>query len=257
MPPELAALERDTMRIRRDARRRWLAGTIGCCAAVSPEAVLTPVQGLFSATTGDKHLDRAVRTTMLTALEEAVSAQTLRDILPVTYTALLDTDQCVRHGGIGLWAACARVAGSLPAELTELSVPLVQDAYVIVHAAMLEHIPRLRLPASLAPRLLPSVAGWAATYAAQPDTGILESAVWALWSLARDLEDPAQATAWLGIALSFTGKCRPAARRGCSRRGGPKNSARTRPGRPRRWPRPPARSWPTTSTSATTPSWPR
>jgi hypothetical protein len=213
VPAELAALERDTMRIRRDARRRWLAGTIGCCAAVSPEAVLTPVQSLFTATTGDAHVDRAVRVTMLTVLEQAVSAETLRDILPVTYTALLDADQVVRSAGIGLWEACAGVAGSLPAELTELSVPLLRDAYVIVHAAMLERIPRLRLPSRLAPVLLPWVAGWARVYAAQPGSRILESAVRALRSLTRDLEDPAQATAWLRAALSYIGKCDPVARR--------------------------------------------
>ena len=62
---------------------------------------------LFSATTGDERQDRAVRFTMLDVLEEAVSPETLRDILPVTYTALLDPDQSVRSGGIDLWAACA------------------------------------------------------------------------------------------------------------------------------------------------------
>ncbi len=213
VPAELAALERDTVRIRRDARRRWLAETIGCCAAASPEAVLMPVQGLFAATTGDEHLDRAVRITMLTALEEAVTAGTLRDILPVTYTALLDNDQVVRSAGIGLWEACAAIADSLPAELTELSVPLLQDEYVIVHATMLERIPRLRLPASLASALLPWVAGWARAYTAQSGSRILESAVLALRALARDLDDPVEATAWLRIALSHIGKCSPSARR--------------------------------------------
>lgn len=44
---------------------------------------------------------------MLDVLEEAVSPETLRDILPVTYTALLNPDQVIRRGGIDLWAACA------------------------------------------------------------------------------------------------------------------------------------------------------
>jgi len=213
MPAMIAALERDTLRSRRDARRRRLAATIGRCAEAAPADVLTPVHHLFSATTGQADLDRAVRTTMLTALQEAVSPETLRDMLPVTYTALLDGDQSVRRGGIGLWAACAAVAGSLPAELAELSVPLLDDSYVIVHTAMLEQIPRLGLPASLAPRLLPLADRWAAAYAADPGTGTLESAVRAIRSLARDLEDRAQATAWLSVALSYAGKCPPRARR--------------------------------------------
>ena len=59
--------------------------------------------------------------------------ETLRDVLPITYTALLDRDQAVRRGGIDLWVACAGVTDSLPAELSELAVPLLEDPYVIVH----------------------------------------------------------------------------------------------------------------------------
>ena len=78
----------------------------------------TSVQALFSATTGDESQDRAVRTTMLDVLEEAVSPQTLRDILPVTYTALLHRDQSVRSGGIDLWV-CLRSRRRLAAGRAE------------------------------------------------------------------------------------------------------------------------------------------
>jgi hypothetical protein len=105
----VAALDRESLRIRRAARRRHLAETVGRCASVNPTAVFSSVQGLFSATTGDERHDRAVRVTMLDILEKAVSPETLRDILPFTYTALLDADQAVRNGGIDLWAACAAV----------------------------------------------------------------------------------------------------------------------------------------------------
>lgn len=208
-PPQ-AALERESLRIGRNARRRRLAETVGRCASVEPAAVLASVQGLFSATTGDDGHDLVVRTTMLDVLEEAASPATLRDILPILYTALLDSDQVVRGAGIDLWVACARITDSLPAELTELSVPLLEDKYVVVHRRMLRRIPQLHLPADLAPRLLPMLYGWVATYAqAQPaEPDVLESAISAMRSLARDL-DESQVTAWCSVALTYVDRCRP------------------------------------------------
>src|SRR5207249_4096520 len=134
------------------------AQAVGRCASAKAAEVLAAVQALFSATTGDDDHDRAVRTTMIDILEEAVSPETLRDVLPIVYSALVDRDQGVRSAGIDLWVACADVADPLPAELTELSVALLQDTYVVVHRRMLEQLPRLRLPAELVVRLLPIAA---------------------------------------------------------------------------------------------------
>jgi hypothetical protein len=211
VPPWLAAMESESLRTRRDARRRRLAETMGHCATVDPATVLPAVQGLFSTTTGDDHHDRAVRTTMLDVLEAAVTSETLRDILPITYSALLDRDQAVRRGGIDLWVACSRIAESLPAELTELSSPLLEDPYVIVHQRMLDQIPQLNVPAQLAPRLLPIVNRWIVTYAQGPqqNTDVVESAIWALRSLARHLDDEAQVSGWFSVALAYVGHCRP------------------------------------------------
>jgi hypothetical protein len=206
----VAAAERASQGIRRPARRRHLAETVGRCASANPAAVLASVQSLFSATTGDEDHDRAVRVTMLKVLEKAASPETLRDILPITYTALLDTDQSVRSGGIDLWAACAAVADSLPTELAELSIPLLNDTFVVVHRTMLDRLPRLFLPAELAPKLLPIVYGWVATYADKPDPDpdILELAIWELRSLAHDLAEPSQVTRWFSVALAYVPKCR-------------------------------------------------
>ena len=195
--------------MRRTARRRDLAETVGRCASASPAAVFASVRSFFSATTGDERHDRAVQIAMLEVLEKAVSPGTLRDVLPFTYTALLDAHQSVRSGGIDLWAACAAVADSLPAELAELSIPLLRDSYVVVHRRMLHHLPRLSLPAELAPKLLPIVYGWVVIYADKPDPDILDLAIWALRSLAQDLDDPTQVTEWFGIALAYAGKCGP------------------------------------------------
>jgi hypothetical protein len=208
-PAMLAALERESLRMRRAARQRHLAETIGRCASVSPTAVFGAVRDLFSAETGDEPHDRAVRLGMLQILQKAVSPGTLRDVLPFTYTALLDAHQLVRSAGIDLWAACAAVADSLPAELAELSVPLLRDPYVIVHRKMLDRLPRLSLPTELAPTLLPVVFGWVTTYADKPDPDILELAIWALRDLAQELDDPATASGWFSIALAYAGKCRP------------------------------------------------
>jgi hypothetical protein len=207
--PTVAALERMSLQIRRDGRRHRLAQAVGRCASVKAAEVLAAVQALFSATTGDDDHDRAVRTTMIDVLEEAVSPETLRDVLPIVYSALVDRDQGVRSAGIDLWVACAGVADPLPAELTGLSVALLQDTCVVVHRRMLDQLPRLRLPAELAVWLLPIAAGWVLTYSQQQEPAGLEPAVWALWSLAHRVDDDAQALAWYRVALDHLGGCRP------------------------------------------------
>jgi hypothetical protein len=203
-------MERVVRRTSRNARRRRLAETIGRCAATTPDAVLTPARALFTATTGDEEHDRRTRVTMLDVFEAAVSGETLRDILPITYSALCDGAPSVRRGGIDLWVACARVADELPAELNELSIALLDDPYIIVHRAMLEKIPQLRLPDVLAPKLLLSIAGWIGTYA-QPeaDPAVLASALWPLRSLAQQLPDETRITQWLSVALAHVERCQP------------------------------------------------
>jgi hypothetical protein len=68
------------------------------------------------------------------------------------------------------------------------------------------------LPADLAAELLPIVFGWMAAYAHEPDPDGLEPAIWALRSLARDLDDQEQVAKWFGVALACVDKCRPHAR---------------------------------------------
>jgi hypothetical protein len=166
------------------------------------------VLALFTATTGDEVHDRAVRVTMIDALEEAASPETLRDLLPITYSALLDGDQVVRAAGIDLWVACAGVADTLPLELIELSEALLQDRYVIVHRRMLRQLPRMRVPAAVAAKLLPIVVRWVITYATADKPDALEPALWALRALADGLDDDAQAVRWYRVALTYLGGCR-------------------------------------------------
>jgi hypothetical protein len=189
------------------ASRRHLAQAIGRCASANPERVLTSVQALFSATTGDESQDRAVRTTMLDVLEEAVSPETLRDILPVTYTALLHRDQSVRSGGIDLWVACARVADALPGEMSELAIPLLEDRYVIVHKRMLAQMRQLSFPPDLVPKLLPIVLALMATYAEKDDPDTVARAIWAIRCLAPGHPDESQVTGWFSVALAYVGRC--------------------------------------------------
>ena len=155
----------------------------GRCAVDGGSAVISAVQALFAATTGDEQHDRVVRTTMVDVLEEAVSPETLRDVLPITWSALLHPDQAVRSAGIDLWVACADVADALPAELIELSEALLQDRYVLVHRRMLQQNPRLHVPAEVATRLLPIVATWVITYEQAGEPDALALALWALRSL--------------------------------------------------------------------------
>ena len=112
-PAMLAALDRESLRMRRTARQRRLAETVGRCASVSPAAVFGAVRDLFSAETGDEPHDRAVRLGMLQILQKAVSPGTLRDVLPFTYTALLDARSAGaqrRHRPVGRVRRCRRLA---------------------------------------------------------------------------------------------------------------------------------------------------
>ncbi len=208
MAEQIAAMENASRRIRRDARRRDLAKTIGRSARFDPQRVLGSILPLFTASTADEEYDRAVRSTMLDALEEVASPETLRDLLPVVYTALLSDDQVVRCAGIDLWAACARVTDTLPDDLVDLASVLLADPYVIVHRRMLDLLPRLGLPARLAPALIQIAGSWMVTYkGSEPD--VVDDAIWAIRFLASQLENETQATEWYGVALAFVGYCDP------------------------------------------------
>jgi hypothetical protein len=159
VPAELAALDRMRMAISRNARRNKVARKVGQLVAAGSVDVLPRVLALFQADSGDEIQDREVRVALLTVLEKAANGRLLRDLLPVAYSAVLGTDQVVRAAAVGLWAACVRVAeDAIADEITDLAEALLTDRYVIVHRAMLDHLPQLRLPARLAPRLLPVVA---------------------------------------------------------------------------------------------------
>ena len=208
MAQQIEAMERVGRRMQREGRRRRLAQSVGRAARFDPAKVLGSVLPLFTATTGDETYDRRVRTTMIDALEEAASPDTLRDLLPILYSALLSDDPIVRGAGIDLWVACARVADSLPDELSDLAPVLLADPYVVVHRRMLDQLPRLGLPGRLAPTLLPIVGSWLVTYKNE-NADVVEHAVWSIRALVRMLPDEAQSTAWLGVALGHVESCDP------------------------------------------------
>lgn len=205
---QVAAMDRYSRRIRRDARRRDLAKSVGRSARFDSGRVLGSVLPLFTATTADEAHDRRVRTTMIDALEESVSPDTLRDLLPIVYSALLDSDAVVRSGGIDLWVKSARVASTLPDDLNDLAPALLADSYVAVHRRMLSQLPYLHLPARLAPPLLQLVAAWLVTYK-DTDPDVVEDAIWSLRSLASMIENSENATAWHGVGLMYVPYCRP------------------------------------------------
>jgi hypothetical protein len=206
MAQQVEAMEKVSRRIRRPARRRRLAKTMGRSARFDPRRVLGSILPLFTASTADADYDRTVRITMLDALEDVASPETLRDLLPIMYTALLSGDQVVRRGGIDLWAACARVADTLPDNLNDIAPALLADTYVTVHRRMLDQLPRLRLPARLAPALIQIAGGWMATY---KEPHVVNDAIWAVRYLASHLENEAHATGWYGLALANVDNCGP------------------------------------------------
>jgi hypothetical protein len=199
-------LEAESRRMTRSARRRDLVKTVGRCSAVRPDVVLALVLELFSSSTGTPEVDRVVRTTMLKGLEEAATPNTIRDLLPVMYSALLSDEVSIRSQGIDLWERCARVMETLPDELAELSKTLLADPKVVVHRVMLDRLPRLRLPHRLAPELILIAAGWLHPYRDNPD--VLEDAIWAVRYLSNHLESEEQTRLYQHLALSYLVGCR-------------------------------------------------
>ncbi|MDA8039665.1 MAG: hypothetical protein M0Z69_11005 [Actinomycetota bacterium] len=208
MAQQMEAMEKASRTIRRSARRRDLAKTVGKSARFDSQRALGAVLPICTASTGDATYDRTVRTTMIDALEEAASPETLRDLLPIVYTALLSDDAGVRSAGIDLWVACARVTDPLPDDLCDLAPVLLADEHVVVHRRMLDQLPRLGLPARLAPTLIQLVGAWLVTYK-NTDPDVVENAIWAIRHLASRLDNEANAVAWDGVALAHVEYCRP------------------------------------------------
>lgn len=206
-PDPLEAMEASQRERNRAVRRRDLVQTIGRCAAARPKDGLGRIVELFGASTGDPAHDRSMRTTMLDGLEKAATPETVRDLLPVTYSALLSDDAYVRAGGIDLWVACASEVDTVPDELNDLAEALLADPHSVVHQSMVEQLPRLELPDRLAPRLLQILAGWLQPY--RDDPYFLEKVIGAILILARQLPNEDEREAYLSYAFGFVGQCTP------------------------------------------------
>src|SRR5439155_43950 len=204
----LEAIERASVKMARNARLGRIADIIGRAARVNPTAVLPKILPLLQTDFGEQEQAKEMRFCILDALEEALCADLLRELLPIAFTALLSTEPALRAKGIDLWAACARVSGgTLPEGFAHLAESLLADEYVIVHQRMLAKLGQLRIPASLADRLIQIVAFWSRYYVDQPH--VLEDSLWCLRYLAWRLDDEAACNAWLAIALELSPKLSP------------------------------------------------
>lgn len=195
-------------KIKRGARLRRAAEILGRIAREDPGSVLGEILPFLKPASGNEEQGRQVSLAVLDAFEEAASSDLLRDLLPITYTALLSGDALIRSKGIDLWAACARVAqGRLPEEFAVLAPRILADSYVVVHKRMLVRLRELRLPDYVIADLVGPVAAWAGTYV--DDADVLNNAVWSLKYLAGRLADEEAAIAWQSVALSFAPKLNP------------------------------------------------
>ena len=204
----LFAMERFSAEITRNAIVGRLAAAMGKAARIKPDTVLPKMLPLLQSEVGDDNQTQQVRLIILDAFEEAVCPALLREIVPVTYTALLSTEAAVRAKGIDLWAACARVAnGNLPDTFIGLAEIMLSDKYRIVHKRMLSKLPQLRLPERVSSRLLGIVGWWAKEYADVPY--VLKDAIRSLRHLAWKLDNCALSTQFHGLALSYVSKLNP------------------------------------------------
>ena len=205
----LFTMERATAEITRSAIVWRIAEAIGKAARIKPDEVLPKMLTLLQNDVGDDKHAQQVRLSILDAFKEAVCTALLREIVPVTYTALLNSDAAVRAKGIDLWAECARVAeGNLPTTFVALAESLLTDKYRIVHKRMLTKLPQLRLPDRVS-RCLIELVGWWATEEYADTPYVLVDAVRSLRYLAGKLGNDALSTKWYGLALSCVSKLSP------------------------------------------------
>lgn len=182
--PQLEQIEAMARQQHQHFIRRNLAEALGRIARPRPGAVFEACSAVLGATTGDELHDRETRVTFLKVFETAASPQTVALILPRLYTALLSDDAAIRAAAIGLWRACARACGTLPHDLEELAERLLTDTFVVVHEAMLDALPSLRLGEEQIRKLLDVVLRWAATYAkAENPEGLQRALDTALWGM--------------------------------------------------------------------------
>lgn len=184
--PQLEQLEKMSRNQQRRAVRGNLAEALGRVAGTMPGAVFEACSEVLRATTGDAQQDQLTRVTFLKVFETAACPQTVAYILPQLYTALLSDDVALRSAAIYLWKACARAACTLPHDLQDLAERLLTDNYVIVHEAMIDALPGLRIDDKQLLKLLEIVLRWAVTYARAASPEGLEKALdTALWGIDR------------------------------------------------------------------------
>lgn len=190
------------------ARQHGIARLLGQLARRGAAAILEPIVTVFTADSGDQEQDTAIRAALLTALTEAASMATLRDLLPIVYSGLLSPDPRVRAQAIDLWARCAEVSrDAIPANLADLAEVLLADPIVMVHQTLLRRIAHLGLPSHLIPHLLDLTSRWVPPKMDRPDE--LDDVVWAMRYLAQMLNDDDRTERWLGFALGLVSRLDP------------------------------------------------
>ncbi|GAB5014923.1 hypothetical protein MAHJHV65_16550 [Mycobacterium avium subsp. hominissuis] len=190
------------------SRRHGIARLLGALARRGAAAIMEPIVTLFTADSGDQQQDTAIRAALLTALTEAASAATLRDLLPIVYAGLLSEDPGLRAQSIALWARCAEVShDAIPANLADLAEVLLADSYVVVHQTVLRRIAHLGLPHHLIAPLLDLTSQWVTPKMERPDQ--LADVVWAIRYLAGRLDDDGLGEQWLGFALDLIWRLDP------------------------------------------------
>lgn len=148
-PTMLKAMEADTRRTQMRSAVDAIMDLVGHAGAASPHGA----GALIVKTLENLHYDQeALRAALVKCLGQmGQSRDGLSLVVPAVYSGMMAREQVVRAAAASAYAEIAEEAGEdLPRLMHETFLLLLQDPYIIVHAAAVHAVRRARLPKDLA-----------------------------------------------------------------------------------------------------------
>ena len=163
---------------------------IGVMAARKPDSIGATVLKTFEAIGGGHDYLKAGLVQSLGHM--AASAQGAKLALPALYQSMTSQSARVRAAGAKAYARLAeRDSNDLPSLVHETFLLLLRDPYVIVHAAAVDALEKVRLPAQFTDRVIACLGNIIAAYSrSRSDDNILSASLERMFELLRSDEKP-------------------------------------------------------------------